>query len=200
MKVYFKPLFYTFLVSLLFYTLFSQWKKSALTGKSVSRVQLLESMEKDGVPGFTSEDIESKKINLKSFFSEGKKLVIVNFWASWCGPCVEEIPSLISLVNKMQGQIEVIAVSEDTSELEVKEFLKAFPDLKSDYFHIIMDTKSKEPTPQKEESIMQKYGVEGMPESFLVNSKGKLIKKITGSINWFSKEAVEFITEEIRKQ
>src|SRR4051794_29873206 len=82
--------------------------------------QLLGVMEKQGAPDFVLNDLENKPIKLSDFDNQ---FVIINFWASWCAPCVKEFPSLKRLVEKMDGKITVLAVSNDNQFADLESFL-----------------------------------------------------------------------------
>jgi thiol-disulfide isomerase/thioredoxin len=137
---------------------------------------------------FKGETLDGKEISLKQF--QGK-IVILNFWASWCGPCVEEFPSLVRLAETMKGKVEVVAVSEDSAKEDIETFLKSFPKTQNPYFHIVWD---------KDRSIGQLYDAERLPESYIADKNLKLSKKVVGSISWDTKEAFKFIKELNEKQ
>lgn len=126
--------------------------------------------------------IESENINkLKVVSREIKSpIIVLNFWASWCGPCVEEVPSLIKMVKKFNGKVHLLAISGDESLEEVQTFVKAFPGLKNNHIDIIWD-------PKRE--IIGRYNVAKLPESMIITPEGKLIRKVIGSIDWASQDA-----------
>jgi thiol-disulfide isomerase/thioredoxin len=126
-----------------------------------------------------------EKYSLSSFRD---KIVIINFWASWCSPCIEEIPSLIKLVEKYNGDVVLVAVSTDTNADDVTSFLKSFPGLKNPNIKIVLDSNSE---------ISKKYMTTRMPESYIFSKNLKFQKKLVGSIDWFSNDAVSFV-ESIR--
>src|SRR3989337_2651577 len=72
-------------------------------------------------PAFELPDINGKKVSLTDFKG---KVVLINFWATWCGPCKAEMPSLNSLYSTFKNEgFVVLAVSIDTSEKPVKSFV-----------------------------------------------------------------------------
>ncbi len=141
----------------------------------------LESMEKDGVPNFEMTDLDGHKFDLDSLKG---KTVILNFWASWCAPCIEEVPSLIKLVNEFKGDVQLLAVSGDSKREDIDVFLKSFPELKGANIRIIFD---------EDRSIMQRFAVARLPESLVLDSEHKLAKKIIGTIDWYTPESVEYV-------
>jgi thiol-disulfide isomerase/thioredoxin len=165
------------------YVQLSQEKKTEI----VSSTELQTKMEKEGVANFSAETLDKKKFDLASLKG---KLVIVNFWASWCGPCVEEVPSLIKLVKEFKGDVQLVAISGDSSEKDIEIFLKSFPDLKSENIKIVWD---------QDRSLMQKFGISRLPESMILAKDQKLIKKIVGSIEWYTDDSKTYIKNALAK-
>jgi thiol-disulfide isomerase/thioredoxin len=91
-----------------------------------------------------------------------EKVVIVDFWASWCEPCKVELPALEKLHKKYKGKLTVIGVNVDDDMNEAKNFLKDHP-VSFDLVH------------DKGQKIAGEIGIEKMPTSFIL-SKGKIIK------------------------
>ena len=110
------------------------------------------------------------------------KVVLLNFWATWCPPCREEIPSMMKLNAFMAGKpFQMVAISIDEGGKPV------------------IDTFFKEtgfslPTYLDASGASSKsYGITGVPESFIIDKKGILVKKIIGGFSWDSPEAVSFL-------
>ena len=108
-------------------------------------------------PDFELTDASGKKWSLRQL--RGRP-VLLNFWATWCAPCVEEIPSLENLARRSSDDLTVLAVSVDEDWETVKKF---FP--KGTGLSVLLDT-SKE--------IPKKFGTEKYPETFLIDSQGRL--------------------------
>lgn len=144
-------------------------------------IQQVKSMETDGLPNFTGTTWDARELSLADLAG---KVVIVNFWASWCAPCIEELPSLIKLVEKYQGRIRLVAVSGDTEKKDIEIFLKSFPGLINPNVDLIWD---------QDHKIMKTFGVERLPESFVAKANLKLAKKIVGTINWFTPDSIEYM-------
>ena len=108
-------------------------------------------------PDFDLTDASGKKWSLRSL--QGKP-VLLNFWATWCAPCVEEVPSLENLAKRSGDRLTVLAVSLDEDWETVKKF---FP--KGTGLSVLLDT-SKE--------IPKKFGTDKYPETFLIDSQGRL--------------------------
>lgn len=117
--------------------------------------------------------------NLKKGEEEGNfsleklkgQVVLLNFWASWCLPCVKEFPELIEAVNWGKGQLSLVAVSVDSNKKEMEEFLKKQSISKQGNIHIIWDPKSQ---------IARQFNVAKFPETFVLDKDLKIAKKFTG--------------------
>ncbi len=127
-------------------------------------------------PDFVLKDIHGKEVRLSQF--KGKP-VLLNFWATWCVPCKEELPSMQRLhdASKNNGDIQIIAVSVDRSNIErihlyVRDLNLSFP--------ILLDP----------DRIARKpYFVRGLPTSYLIDADGKLRGFISGAREWDSPAA-----------
>jgi peroxiredoxin len=109
------------------------------------------------------------------------KVVVLNFWATWCPPCVEEMPSLVELQQRLKDKgVTVLAVSLDADEGAYHKFLKDHgvnlitvrdPDLKSSDL----------------------YGTFKYPETYIIDRSGILRRKFIGAVNWNDPEVVDFL-------
>lgn len=110
------------------------------------------------------------------------KVVLLNFWATWCPPCREEIPSMMKLNSIMAGKpFQMVAVSMDEGgKPAIESFFK--------------ETRFSLPTYiDGSGASVKSYGVTGVPESFIIDKQGILVKKIIGGFAWDSPEAVSFL-------
>ncbi len=107
-------------------------------------------------------------------------MVIVHFWASWCTPCVNEIPEIIQFVKKNQAddkkeqKIKFIAVNMDSSLEDIQKFLKSFPEFNHDPFVRIWD---------KNSELSKYFGVDKLPASVFLQ-KDKPYRKTNGAVDW----------------
>ncbi|HXR16594.1 MAG TPA: TlpA disulfide reductase family protein [Terriglobales bacterium] len=130
-------------------------------------------------PDFTVQDGD-QKVTLSQFRGQ---VVVLNFWASWCPPCVEETPSLVQMQQRLKDQgVVVVAVSIDVDDGAYRSFLK-------DY-HVNMIT-ARDPD-QKSAAL---YGTHGWPETYIVDRAGVLRRKFIGPVDWNSHEVTEFLTK-----
>lgn len=145
--------------------------------------QRLNRMEKEGVPEFNIETIDGRKFHLRDFTD---RLVIVSFWASWCEPCVQEFPSMIKLVDFFKGRIVLVAVSADRTLEDIHSFFKPYgKDLPKDVI-VMWD---------KDQKIATSYGTEALPESYILGPGLKMVRKVSGSEDWFSPGAIQLFHE-----
>lgn len=110
------------------------------------------------------------------------KVVLLNFWATWCPPCREEIPSMMKLNSAMAGKpFQMVAVSIDEGGVpEIEAFFKS-----SGYSLPTYTDPGGE--------AAKTYGITGVPESYLIDKNGILVKKVIGPHPWDSPETVSFL-------
>ncbi len=117
---------------------------------------------------FNFEKMTGGKLSIEQFQD---KVVFVNFWATWCPPCVEEMPSMQRLAHKMKHdpRFVMLAVSADEGWPEVREFFKRPPP-----FDVLLDAEGK---------TAKRYGTEKFPETYIVVN-GQLVGHIIGPRDW----------------
>jgi peroxiredoxin len=121
-------------------------------------------------PQFSLPSLDGHDLALNNY--QGKYL-LVNFWATWCGPCKMEMPSLELLYRKFKKRnFEVIAISNDIFGAQVVEpYIKA----QNFTFPVGLDPKLK---------VSNQFGVISLPTTFLIDSEGKIIGVLNGAENW----------------
>jgi thiol-disulfide isomerase/thioredoxin len=186
MKLYLKALLVTCVGAAILGILFWKWSQATVSMAPTKITQIGE-METAGMPNFKLATLEGKAVEFKDFQNQ---VVIVSFWASWCGPCLEEFPSMIELVEKMNGKVKLLAVSQDSSKAEIEAFLKSFPKSNNPNIYILWDEKHE---------VGQQYNADRLPETFVAGKDQKLVRKIVGSINWATPDAIRFMEELTRK-
>ncbi len=147
--------------------------------------EIYDLMKHSGPPVDEMVTLDEHKIQLSSYKG---KILIVNFWASWCAPCVDEIPSLTKLRDLFKDQIFVVAVSSDQAKEDITAFRKSFPAFGEPNIVIVWDEKK---------DFVRQFGIAKLPESIIYGKDGKAIKKIVGSIDWMSEDAQKFMRENL---
>ena len=129
-------------------------------------------------PDFQLEDNNGNQVSLADLRG---KVVLVNFWATWCPPCRAEMPSMEKLNNAMAGEdFVMLAINvEANGRLSVAEFLKETPHT----FPILYDEQG---------VVQQLYGVYKFPESFVITKNGMIDDKVIGAIDWAHPETIAY--------
>jgi thiol-disulfide isomerase/thioredoxin len=110
------------------------------------------------------------------------KLVVLNLWATWCEPCLREMPSLDRLQSHFGDRVAVLAVSEDRGGAKTVEPFIAKLDLKS--VKLYLDPKS---------AAGHAFEVQGLPTSFLIDHDGKVLGRVEGAAEWDSPKMLAVI-------
>ena len=119
---------------------------------------------------FSLPNLQGRPISLSSL--QGK-VVFLNVWATWCQPCIDEMPTIQRLHDQLQPRgLEVLTVSLDPLGAQIVEpFLKQY----GLTFPVLLDVKSQ---------IQKLYGTTGVPESFIIDKDGRLVEKVIGPRDW----------------
>jgi thiol-disulfide isomerase/thioredoxin len=126
------------------------------------------------VPDFAVRDLDGRSITSASLRG---KVALINFWATWCGPCRAEIPDLVALQDKYRDQLQVVGVSEDEASPDV---VRRFAASYNVNYPIVMLT------PELEKVFP---GVRALPTSFLLDREGRLVQKHVGLLTAATTEA-----------
>lgn len=111
------------------------------------------------------------------------RVVVLNFWATWCAPCVKELPSLDRLSAALPSETHiVITISTDRGgSKKVPAFLKK---LKTENLAPYLDAKS---------TLARAFGMRGLPTTYIIGKGGNVVAKLEGAAEWDSKEIVEWL-------
>jgi len=109
------------------------------------------------------------------------KIVVLNLWATWCAPCVEELPSLLALQKKMPG-IVVVAVSTDQDDAVYRKFLVKH--------HVDVLT-----VRDADQKVNQMYGTVLIPETYIIDRQGLIRRKFISSQDWTSSEIDDYLNK-----
>jgi len=128
-------------------------------------------------PDFAVQDSQNK-VTLSQFHGQ---VVVLNFWATWCAPCVEEIPSLVEMQRRMKAKgVTVLAVSVDVDESAYKQFVK-------DHNVNLMTVRD----PSGKSNGL--YGTFKFPETYIIDRNGVMRRKFIGAVDWTAPEIAEFL-------
>jgi peroxiredoxin len=118
-------------------------------------------------PEITLTDLQGREVHLSDFRG---KVVLLNFWATWCKPCKEEMPAMQASYDKLRDKgFVVLAINELEDTERVAEHIRTHRHT----FPVVMDHKNK---------VANQYGVVGLPASFLVDPQGIVRERIAGSL------------------
>jgi len=131
-------------------------------------------------PALTLKDLEGGSHRLSDYRG---KVILVNFWATWCGPCRDEMPSIQELKNKLAGKpFVVLAVNLDEPESRIRKFLSQ---MKLDFI-ILLDPERK---------AARAWGARILPASYVIGPDGRIRYSLIGEINWGHDIVVSRISE-----
>lgn len=120
----------------------------------------------DKAPAFTLKDLEGREVRSSTF---ANKVMLLNFWATWCPPCQAEIPVLQALHKDYEAKgLAVVGISVDE---DGPEYVKAFVKSRKINYPILMST----------DEVLDAYGgIRGIPTTFLIGRDGKIVRKFYG--------------------
>jgi cytochrome c biogenesis protein CcmG, thiol:disulfide interchange protein DsbE len=129
-------------------------------------------------PNFTVQDSD-RKVTLSQFRGQ---VVVLNFWGSFCPPCIEETPSLVQMQNRLrQKGVIVLAVSIDSDDAAYHQFLK-------DYKINLVTVRD---GAQRSSSL---YGTVGWPETYIIDRTGVVRRKFIGAVDWNSPDITDYLS------
>jgi len=136
-------------------------------------------------PDFTLPNLAGERLRLADLRG---KVVLVHFWGTFCPPCRQELPSLVALNGVMAGKpLQLLAIAVDPGGKEVvEEFLKKA----GVTLPALLDPQG---------SVARRYGTTGVPETFIIDQKGVIVKKIVGAVEWNDPSAIGYLNELIEK-
>lgn len=131
------------------------------------------------IPDVAFSDASAKRLGLADFKG---RYVLLNLWATWCGPCVKELPALARLSRAVPAdKLTVVAVNVGRSDAaETKAFLAKH---KADALNVYVDGNV---------ALMRAFTAYGLPVSVLIDPQGREIARATGAAEWDAPEAVEY--------
>jgi thiol-disulfide isomerase/thioredoxin len=138
------------------------------------------------LPATTFSDEKGTTRTLRDF---GGRVLVVNFWATWCAPCIEEMPSLDALEASLGGdKFAIVAINQDRNGAEVaRPFLE-----KNGWSHLALYT---DPRSQ----AVRDMAVRGLPTSLIIDGEGREVARLEGTAHWDSPEMVAHLQALIDK-
>jgi peroxiredoxin len=128
-------------------------------------------------PDFTVKDA-TRTVTLSQFKGQ---IVVLNFWATWCPPCIEEMPSLVQMQQRMKSKgVTVLAVSVDVDEGSYRRFLRD---------HNVNLLSVRDPD-QKSNAL---YGTFKYPETYVIDRSGVVRRKFIGAVDWTEPDVIEYL-------
>jgi len=153
---------------------FGFWSVQGLAAQEINYklvLNLQQMKDSSPTPDFTLPDPAGKKVSLKDFRG---KLVMLNFWATWCVPCREEMPTMERLYQEFKNRgFVIVAVSVKDKKTEALAFIK---ELKLTY-PVVFD-------PEGEVGLL--YGAWALPATYLIGAKGEGLARMWGPADWYS--------------
>ncbi|MGB0014362.1 MAG: TlpA disulfide reductase family protein [Candidatus Sulfotelmatobacter sp.] len=130
-------------------------------------------------PDFTVRDA-GRAVTLSQFKGQ---VVVLNFWATWCPPCIEEMPSLVQMQERMKAKgVTVLAVSVDVDQSNYQRFLRDHN----------VDLLSVRDADQKSNAL---YGTFKFPETYIIDRNGVVRRKFIGAVDWTEPDVIEYLSK-----
>ena len=127
---------------------------------------------------FSLKDLSGQEQNLSSYAG---KLVFLNFWATWCGPCRAEIPSMEELYLELQNQdFVIVALNSQETDKQVADFVEnvgmSFP--------VLLDTAGR---------VGAAYSIRAIPTTYIIDPQGYILGRMVGTRDWYTPEIISLV-------
>ncbi len=140
-------------------------------------------VESLAAPDFSFADLTSSQERTLS--AHRGKVVLLNFWASWCAPCIVEFPKLVQLVED-QPSLIVLAVTVDDDRADVERFLARIKYRPQERFLIVHDAERR-----IAQDIFQTFK---FPETIIIDPQGRMVRKVVGDTDWTGQEMRSYLS------
>jgi thiol-disulfide isomerase/thioredoxin len=142
------------------------------------------------IPNVSFSTIQGENLSFKDF--EGK-VVLLNFWATWCPTCINDFPGMLQLAEKFREQLVIVAISNDDEKAAIDDFMKLYESkfkqrFERPYLFISWD---------KDKNITSNiFNTVRFPETIVISKDSKMVKKLIGEVKWDSKE-IELLIQQL---
>ena len=169
-------------ILIFFYIFFNIFPSISQTNEDVPLNNIVQYESPKLISPVVFEDFLSNEVNLNKYYG---KLIIINFWATWCAPCKKEMPSLDRLYrdNNFKNLVALAVNMEQPNKVKAKKF---FDDLDIRKLKIVFD---------RNLSFVKEFKLRGVPTTILINKKGEEFARIIGSIDFEDKEFLEWLSK-----
>ena len=134
-------------------------------------------MEGKQAPGFALKDLNGATVDLDDHIG---KILFINFWATWCTPCVIEMPGMEAFYRKFKSKnLVMLAVSIDKKKERIREFVEG----KDFTFELFIDPHT---------TVARQFGVTSIPATFVVNPEGEIVSQAMGSREWMDPAIIDY--------
>jgi len=131
-------------------------------------------------PGFQLRSLDGNTIGLEQLAG---RMVVLNFWATWCGPCKEEMPSLQRLQERVGAdRLAIVAITTDLQPAAISQFMQQV----GATFPTLLD---------EDQEVSRAFMVRGLPTTILIDREGRQLARAVGPRAWDSPDAVALVTE-----
>lgn len=149
-----------------------------------ARAELTETLipvtDRPAAPAFTLPDTDGNEVSLIDLRG---KVIVLSFWATWCPPCREEMPSMQSMWQRLRGDdFELLAVNVGEDEDQVFAFRYEFEQALE--FPIVLDEHSK---------VVSEYPVRGLPTTFVIDKHGRIAYRAVGGHDWSADSIIDTV-------
>lgn len=139
------------------------------------------------VPDVSLKSIDGKNVSLNDLKG---RVVILNFWATWCPSCSEEFPSMLKLVRKFKGKVVLVAVSIDENKVDIENFING---LKTEFPEELAGSSVQIAWDVNRTVTSDVFQTMRFPEAIILSKDLRMARKVVGAFNWESKEISDYI-------
>jgi peroxiredoxin len=158
--------------------------EAAIAAQDLFDTMGLAKLPEKAAPDFTLPNVDEQQVSLRQYRG---KVVFLNFWATWCIPCREEMPALEQLYQTFQRQdLVILAINLKEGAEQVKTFFQK----RTLSFPALLDQNG---------AVFRDYSVAGMPTTYLIGRDGKLLARGVGGRDWSRAEAQELMRDLVKK-